>query len=319
MDLLGVRNLKVYFYPGNEISKVVDDVSLDVSGGQTVALVGESGCGKTVFSLALLNLVPSPGKIVGGLVNFQGKNLLESTGNELQNIRGKEIAMVFQEPLSSFNPLFTVGFQICESLVGHLALNKEEARTKAIEILDKMELPQAELRFSDYPHQLSGGMRQRAMIAMGLACKPKLLILDEPTTALDVTIQAQIIDLIKEIKEEEEMSIILITHDLAIVEDLADKVAIMYAGKIVEIARTQEIFRACVHPYTLGLLRLVMDLEQPKKTLKSIPGAVPDLRHKPSGCPFHPRCERRIEPCNKEFPQETKINETHSVWCYNPF
>lgn len=316
-NLLEIRNLKTYFYLENGVAKVIEDVLLEIREGETLALVGESGCGKTVLALSILNLVLPPGKIVEGQINFQGKNLLELSYKELQMRRGKDMAMVFQEPLSSLNPVLTVGYQITESLVYHLSLTKEKAKERAIELLEKVELPQPAMRFYDYPHQLSGGMRQRVCLAMALSCNPKLLILDEPTTALDVTIQAQILGLIKRIKAEK-ISIILITHDLAIVQDLADKVAIMYAGKILEEALASEIFKSPVHPYTFGLLNSVPDLEHPKKLLKAIPGIVPEPINKPPGCPFHPRCERRIEPCDKNFPEETKVSQTHSVWCSNP-
>ncbi len=317
-NLLEIKNLKTYFYLEGAVSRVIDDVSLDVRQGETVALVGESGCGKTMLALSILNLVPSPGKIVKGAINFQGRNILELSAKELQGIRGKDIAMVFQEPLSSLNPVLSVGHQIAESLVYHLGLNKEDAKAKTIELLGKVEIPEPNLRFYDYPHQLSGGMRQRAMIAMAMSCGPRLIIWDEPTTALDTTIQAQILDLIEQVKDEHNLASILITHDLAIVQDLADRVAIMYAGKVVELASTTEIFQSFVHPYTSGLFNSVPDLNHPKKLLKAIGGAVPESVNKPTGCPFHPRCERRDKPCDKEFPQETKINPTHSVWCCNP-
>lgn len=317
-NLLEIKNLRTYFYLEDGVARVIDDVSLEIGWGETVALVGESGCGKTMLALSILNLIPAPGKIVEGEINFEGRNLLELSDKELQVIRGKDIALVFQEPLSSLNPLFSVGFQITESLIYHLAWNKRQAQENAVELLKRVELPQPGQRFYDYPHQLSGGMRQRAMIAMALSCNPRLLILDEPTTALDVTIQAQILDLIKRIKGEQNISIILITHDLAIVQDLANRVAIMYAGKIVERASAADIFKYCAHPYTFGLLSSVPDLEHPKKSLKAIPGVVPEPINKPSGCPFHPRCERRIEPCDNNFPDESRITETHWVWCYNP-
>jgi len=317
-NLLSVRNLRTYFHLEEGVARVIDDVSLEVGRGQTTALVGESGCGKTMLALSILNLVPGPGKVVGGQIFFQEKNLLKLSDKEFQTLRGKDIAMVFQEPMSSFNPVLTVGFQIAESLIYHRNLSKEEATEEAINLLKKVEIPEPDLRFHDYPHQLSGGMRQRAMIAMGLSCKPKLLILDEPTTALDVTIQAQVLDLVKKIKEEEKLTIVLITHDLAIVEDLAEKVAIMYAGRIVETGSIKEIFLGCRHPYTGGLLASVPDLAHPREFLKAIRGTVPEPLNKPGGCPFHPRCERRIEPCDKAFPAEIRITETHSVGCYNP-
>ncbi|MCX5656840.1 MAG: ABC transporter ATP-binding protein [Candidatus Omnitrophica bacterium] len=317
-NLLEVKNLKTYFYREGGIAKVVDNVNLAISEAETLALVGESGCGKTMFSLSVLNLVPSPGKIAGGEILFQGKDLLKLSSGEIQKIRGKDIAMVFQEPLSSLNPLLTVGSQVSESLIYHLGLSNKEATRCTIELFEDVEMPNPAARFYDYPHQLSGGMRQRVMIAIALSCKPQLLILDEPTTALDVTIQAQILDLLAKIKQEYGMSFLLITHDLAIVSDLADRVAIMYAGKIAEEGMVGEIFSSSLHPYTRGLLGSVPDLKQPKRQLKAIRGTVPDFIDLPSGCPFHNRCDRRIGQCEKDFPAETKLSDTHSAWCYNP-
>jgi len=318
-NLLSIKNLRTYFYLEQGVARVIDDISLKVEETETVALVGESGCGKTILALSILNLVPPPGKIVEGIIEFQGKDLLSLSEREFQSLRGKEIAMVFQEPLSSLNPVLTIGFQIIESLVYHLNLSQEEAKEKAIKLLKEVELPKAELLFYNYPHQLSGGMRQRVMIAIALSCEPKLLILDEPTTALDVTIQAQILELIKKIKEEKKLSVILITHDLAIVQDLAERVEIIYAGKIVEQASSSEIFSSPSHPYTLGLLNSIPDLEHSKERLKAIGGIVPEPINKPKGCPFHLRCERKIEFCDKDFPQITQISSAHFVWCYNHF
>ncbi len=317
-NLLEVKNLKTYFDTERGVARVVDNVNLAISEAENLALVGESGCGKTMFSLSVLNLVPSPGKIVSGEILFQEKDLLKLSSGEIQKIRGKDIAMVFQEPLSSLNPLLTAGSQVSESLTYHLGLSNKEAMRRTIELFEDVEMPNPLAKFYDYPHQLSGGMRQRVMIAMALSCKPQLLILDEPTTALDVTIQAQILDLLAKIKQEHGMSFLLITHDLAIVSNIADRVAIMYAGRIVEEGRVGEIFNSSCHPYTRGLLGSVPDLRQPKRQLKAIAGTVPDFIDLPSGCPFHNRCDRRIEQCEKDFPIEAKLSDTHSVWCYNP-
>ncbi|MCM8765571.1 MAG: ABC transporter ATP-binding protein [Candidatus Omnitrophica bacterium] len=318
-SLLEIKNLKVYFYLEEGIARVLEGISLGIKEGEFFALVGESGCGKTIFGLSILNLVPAPGKIVEGEINFAGKNLRSLSKKDWQALRGKEITMVFQEPLAFLNPVLSIGVQMTEMLNTHLKMNKREARLKALELLKNVGLAHPALIWESYPHQLSGGMRQRVMIAMSLSCGPKFLILDEPTTALDTTIQAQILELILRIKKETRLTALFITHDLAIVEGIADKVAIMYLGKLVETGKTEEIFQNPFHPYTRKLFACLLELNRPKTFLNAIPGQVPEAINRPAGCPFHPRCERKIEICVKEFPPETESSETHRVWCYNPF
>ncbi|MCM8783396.1 MAG: ABC transporter ATP-binding protein [Candidatus Omnitrophica bacterium] len=315
--LLEIKNLKVYFYSNGGITKVIDEVSLDIKRGEFFAVVGESGCGKTMLALSILNLVPSPGRIVEGNIVFEGKELINFSERDWQSLRGKDIAMVFQEPLTSLNPVLSVGTQIVEMLVFHLKMDKREARLRAIDSLRNVGFDQPEVLLDSYPHQLSGGMRQRAMIAMSLCCNPKLLILDEPTTALDTTIQAQILELIFRIKREFQLTSLFITHDLAIVEEIADRVGIMYLGKIVETGKVEEIFQNPKHPYTQKLLACFPELSKPKTFLNAIPGQVPDILNRPLGCPFHPRCEKRVGICDKEFPETSEITESHWVWCHN--
>lgn len=315
--LLEIDNLKTYFYLDNGIAKVIDGVFLEIEKGNLLSLVGESGCGKTMLALSILNLVPPPGKIVEGEINFEGKNLRSFSEKDWQTLRGKEFAMVFQEPLTSLNPVLSIGYQMTEMLNFHLKMDKKEAQIRAIELLEEVGLSNPQIVFKSYPHKLSGGMLQRVMIAMSLSCHPKLLILDEPTTALDTTIQAQILDLILKIKNETQLTIILITHDLAIVEELADEIAIMYSGKIVELAKTKELLYNPVHPYTQGLLACVPKMDNPKGFLKTIPGQVIDPINKPLGCPFYSRCERRSDICIEKFPDKTKIVEKHWVWCHH--
>jgi len=317
-NLLEVKDLKTYFYLERGLAKVIDGISLEIKKGEFLALVGESGCGKTMFALSLLNLVPCPGRIVEGEIIFAGENLRKISAEKWQSFRGKEISIVFQEPLSSLNPVLSIGYQMMEMLRLHLKMDKEEAKEKAKELLVNVGLPNPEWILESYPHQLSGGMRQRVLIAMSLSCNPKFLILDEPTTALDVTIQAQILNLILKIKKESQLTALFITHDLAIVEEIADRIAIMYSGKIVELSETKELFNNPIHPYTQGLLNCIPILDRPRIFLKTIPGQVPEPLDRPEGCPFHPRCERKIERCSEEFPEERKITDTHSVWCYNP-
>ncbi|MCM8778411.1 MAG: ABC transporter ATP-binding protein [Candidatus Omnitrophica bacterium] len=317
-NLLEIKNLNVYFCLENRVARVLEGVSLEIKSGEVLALVGESGCGKTVLGLSILKLVPPPGRIVGGEIIFAGKDLLGLSEREIQNLRGKEIAMVFQEPLTSLNPVLSIGYQMREMFIFHLKISKKEAQQRAEELLSRVGFSQPEVILESYPHQLSGGMRQRAMLAMNLSGNPKFLILDEPTTALDTTIQAQILELILKIKKEMRLTALFITHDLAIVKEIADKVAIMYLGKIVEIGKTAEIFQNPFHPYTQRLFACLLELNEPRTLLKTIPGQVPQAINRPSGCPFHPRCERKLEVCIEEFPPETKITESHLVWCHNP-
>lgn len=303
-SLLEIEKLQTHFFTDRGVARAVDGVSFDVPRGQTVALVGESGCGKTVTALSIMRLVPDPpGKIVNGKVTFQGRDLLGLTEREMRSVRGKEIAMIFQEPMTSLNPVFRVGAQVAEAIILHQKVSKREARKRTVELLDKVGIPEAEQRADEYPHQMSGGMCQRVMIAMALSCNPSLLIADEPTTALDVTIQAQILALLRELQQEFHMSILLITHDLGIVAETADNVAVMYASKIVEWAPCTDLFREPLHPYTVGLFRSLPRLEGERKRLRVIPGTVPSPLDFPSGCKFHPRCPIAADKCATDEPE----------------
>jgi peptide/nickel transport system ATP-binding protein/oligopeptide transport system ATP-binding protein len=294
--LLEVRGLGVAFETNRGQVQPVRDVSLTVYPGQTVALVGESGCGKSVTSMAILRLIPSPpGRIVSGSINYQGRDLLKLSEREMRDVRGGEIAMIFQEPMTSLNPVYTIGDQIVEAVTLHQGASYSQARKIAEEALHEVGIADARRRLDEYPHQMSGGMRQRVMIAMALSCKPKLLIADEPTTALDVTIQAQILELLRKLQRERQMSILLITHDLGVVAENADVVAVMYASRIVECATVEELFDHPKHPYTEGLFRAVPRLGMPDQKLAAIPGQVPNPANFPSGCKFHPRCGRSRE------------------------
>ncbi|MDP3012945.1 MAG: ABC transporter ATP-binding protein [Candidatus Subteraquimicrobiales bacterium] len=316
--LLKIDNLKTYFYTEDGIVKAVDGVSFSINRGETLAIVGESGSGKSMTALSVLRLIPSPpGKIIAGKVIFEGKNLLELPEEKLREIRGNRIAMIFQDPLTSLNPVFTVGDQIMEAILTHQKISREEARKKTIDLLKIVGIPQAEERIKDYPHQFSGGMRQRTMIAMALSCEPDILIADEPTTALDVTIQAQILELIKNLQEKFNSATILITHDLGIVAGLADKILVMYAGKPVESGSIERIYYHSRHPYTWGLMRSVSRLDKDRKEkLPSIKGFPPSLIHPPSGCSFHPRCDFAIEICREKVPMLTVIEPGHLSACH---
>ncbi len=315
--LLDVRNLTVRFYTQDGIVHAVNGISYQVHEGETVAIVGESGCGKSVGVMSLIRLIPQPpGKITDGEVWFEGENLLEMSDEELRHVRGNRIAMIFQDPMTSLNPVLTIGFQIMEALQLHLGMNRTEARQRAIELLKMVGIPDAERRIDDYPHQFSGGMRQRVMIAMGLACNPKLLIADEPTTALDVTIQAQIIDLVKRLRDELGMAVIWITHDLAVVAGLAHRVMVMYAGHIVEKASVRDIYYDPRHPYTLGLLNSIPRVDKVGRRLEPIEGLPPDLLALPRGCPFAPRCRFRIDRCLEENPPLEPVAPGHEVACW---
>jgi peptide/nickel transport system ATP-binding protein/oligopeptide transport system ATP-binding protein len=301
--LLEVRDLQTHFFTDDGVVRAVDGVSFEVGEGETLAVVGESGSGKSVTSLSVLRLVPQPpGRIVGGSIRFKGRDLLALSGAEMRAIRGKEISMIFQEPMTSLNPVYTCGEQIIEALVLHEKVDRKTARKRAIDMLQMVGIPSPEQRVDEYPHQMSGGMRQRVMIAMALACRPSLLIADEPTTALDVTIQAQILELLKELQRELGMAVLLITHDLGVVAETADRVAVMYAGQVVEYTDVGPAFRETRHPYTAGLLDSLPKLGRKKDQLRVIPGNVPNPTRFPSGCRFHPRCAVAQPRCAEQEP-----------------
>ena len=315
--LLEVRDLRTYFYTGDKIVKAVDGVSYSIEEGKTLGLVGESGCGKSVSALSILGLIPSPpGKIESGEIIFEGRDLRKLSESEMCAIRGNDIAMIFQEPMTSLNPVFTVGYQISEAICLHQRVSRAEAKSIAIELLRKVKIPSPEQRYGEYPHQLSGGMKQRAMIAMGISCNPKLLIADEPTTALDVTIQAQILDLLMELRDEFNMSTLLITHDLGVVAETTDDVAVMYAGQVVEYAVTTELFANPKHPYTVGLFGSLPKLGDKRKYLEAIEGSVPDPSNHPAGCRFHPRCNLMEEKCKQADIELREIEPGHTVRCW---
>ncbi|RKD28993.1 ABC transporter ATP-binding protein [Thermohalobacter berrensis] len=316
--LLEVNNLKVSFdtYAGEV--QAVRGVTFHVNKGETLAIVGESGCGKSVTSQSIMKLIPMPpGRIKEGSIKFDGRELTKLTDKQMESVRGSEIGMIFQDPMTSLNPTMKVGKQIMEGLIKHQKLNKKEAKEKAIEMLKLVGIPTPEKRVDQYPHEFSGGMRQRAMIAIALACNPKLLIADEPTTALDVTIQAQILDLMRDLQEKLDTAIILITHDLGVVADIANRVAVMYAGVIVETGTLDEIFYNPQHPYTWGLLQSVPRLDtKNKERLVPIEGTPPDLFSPPKGCPFAARCEHAMRICKEEFPEKTQVSDNHYVHCW---
>ncbi|QTA37647.1 ABC transporter ATP-binding protein [Thermosipho ferrireducens] len=314
--LLSVKNLKTYFYTEDGIVKAVDGVDFEVYEGETLGIVGESGSGKSVTSLSILRLLDEKGKIEDGEIIFEGKNLLELDEDEMRKIRGNDIAMIFQEPMVALNPVFTVGEQIMEAILLHQDVSKNEARKMAIDMLKKVGIPEPEKRVDEYPHELSGGMRQRAMIAMALSCKPKLLIADEPTTALDVTIQAQILELMKELQREYGMAIILITHDVGVIAENADRVVVMYGGMVMETAEVKELFKETRHPYTWGLLNSIPRLDIEQERLYNIPGIVPDPLHFPPGCRFNTRCEFVEGKCKKEIPPLYEVNKNHLSRCF---
>jgi len=314
--LLDVRDLRTSFFTPRGEARAVDGISFSVDPGRTLGLVGESGCGKTMTALSILRLTPPSGRIVGGEINFDGRNLLALGDEAMRRIRGNQIAMIFQEPMSSLNPVFTVGNQIAEAVRLHQGLSRRAAREKAIEMLKLVEIPEPERRVDEYPHQLSGGMRQRVMIAMALSCHPRVLIADEPTTALDVTIQAQILDLLASLQARLGMAMILVTHDLGVVAERADEVAIMYAGRIVERAPVVPIFERPLHPYTRGLLRSIPKVgAEMRRRLEAIPGLVPDLLSLPDGCHFRDRCPRAIERCEVIDPPLEELHPAHWAAC----
>ena len=316
MSLLEVKDLKTYFYTDAGVGKAVDGVSFSLDKGKVLGIVGESGCGKSVTSLSIMRLVdPTTGRYEGGQILFNGQELLKLTEKEMQKIRGNRISMIFQEPMTSLNPVFTIGYQIEESLMLHKGMNAKQARERAIELLELVGIPEAGKRVDEYPHQLSGGMRQRVMIAMALAGDPELLIADEPTTALDVTIQAQILELLRSLQKKLDMSIIIITHDLGVIAEMADEVVVMYAGDIVEKAKTKELFDDPKHPYTIGLMDSIPDVEENLDRLRTLDGLVPSLYDMPEGCRFAPRCKFACPECEKTRIHLTELENGRQVRC----
>lgn len=315
--LLEVKNLKTYFFTEEGVVKAVNDVSFEVGEGETLGLVGESGCGKSVTSLSIMKLIPNPpGKIISGQILFNGIDIVNISEKDMHEIRGNKISMIFQEPMTALNPVFTVGHQIQEVFTLHQKISKKEAKEKTIELLKIVGIPEPEKRYHQYPFELSGGMRQRVMIAMALTCNPKLLIADEPTTALDVTIQAQILELIKEMQQKFNSAVILITHDLAVIAETVDNVAVMYAGVIVEKTEVKRLFKNPMHPYTIGLLNSIPILGQRGKELQEIPGRVPNLIDLPKGCYFADRCNRRMPICSQQEVELKEVEPGHFVRCF---
>ncbi|MBI4306751.1 MAG: ABC transporter ATP-binding protein [Chloroflexi bacterium] len=316
--VLEVSDVRTHFYTREGIVKAVDGVSYEVGEGETVALVGESGCGKSVSALSILRLIPNPpGRIVGGQVRFGGRDLFQIDETEMRKVRGKDIAMIFQEPMTSLNPVLSIERQLTEGMRLHLGLTENAARERAIELMNTVGIPDAPRRLKQYPHHFSGGMRQRVMIAMAISCSPKLIIADEPTTALDVTIQAQILDLMKQICRDRSVALVIITHNLGVVARYADRINIMYAGRIIERGTSREIFNNPRHPYSLGLLRSVPRLDRARKDLlETIEGQPPNLSTLPGGCYFQPRCRFAVERCSREYPPHVGIDGTHASACW---
>ena len=315
--LLSVRDLRTWFHTDQGVARAVDGVSFDVYPGETLGIVGESGCGKTVTSLSILRLLPQPPAKIeeGSEILFEGEDLLKATDRRMRALRGNDISMIFQEPMSSLNPVYTVGNQIVEALRLHRGLDKKQARTEVVRLLTEVGIPEPDRRVDEYPHQLSGGMRQRVMIAMALSCEPKLLIADEPTTALDVTIQAQILELLASLRDKFGMAVLLITHDLGVVAEVCDRVVVMYAGQVVETGTVHEIFESPRHPYTRGLLDSLPSVDDPGQRLRSIPGTVPNPISWPHGCRFHDRCSLEREGC--ERPQDlVELGEGRAARCW---
>lgn len=314
-NILEIKNLKVSFFtPAGEV-RAVNDISYNLAKGEIIGVVGESGSGKSVTASTVMGLIESPGKIVGGSVNFDGKNIAEMSKKEIRKLRGKEIGMIFQDPMTSLNPVYTIGFQIKEGIKLYYGITGKEADKKAVELLKLVSINDPERRLKQYPHEFSGGMRQRVMIAMALAGNPKMLIADEPTTALDVTIQAQILQILKDLKAKINMSVMMITHDLGIVADLADKVVVMYGGKIVEYSPCEELFRHPMHPYTKGLLNSIPKLDSTERLIP-IEGTPIDLLNPPKGCPFAQRCEHCMKVCLQNLPDYTMFSEDHGCACW---
>jgi oligopeptide transport system ATP-binding protein len=317
--LLSVEDLRVEFWTQRGTVHAVNGISFDIAPGETLGIVGESGCGKSVTSLALMGILPRAGKITSGTAMFGDRDLFRLSDRELRRIRGRDIAMIFQDPMTSLNPVLTIGRQIREALETHFDLSKAEANKRVADLLDQVGIPSSEIRLKDYPHQFSGGMRQRAMIAMALACEPKVLIADEPTTALDVTIQAQILDLLKRLVEDRETALMLITHDLGVVAGMCERVNVMYAGMFMETGSAEQLFGRPRHPYTLGLLQSVPRLDAERKTrLQPIEGSPRDMLRAPQACPFQPRCRFEVEQSSLEVPPLRELEPGHMVACFNP-
>ncbi|MDX9958019.1 MAG: ABC transporter ATP-binding protein [Clostridia bacterium] len=315
-EILRVEDLATYFYTDKGVVKAVDGISYTLSQGEVLGVVGESGCGKSINAMSILNLLERPGVIERGSIKYQGEELVGASDRKLRSIRGNEISMIFQEPMTSLNPVFRISEQLIEPLMLHRRMSKQSAEQLAVELLQTVGIPRAEKVARDYPHQLSGGMRQRVMIAMALACKPKILIADEPTTALDVTIQAQILKLMTGLQEMTQTAIMLITHDLGVVAQMAHKVIVMYSGKIVEAAPVNELYKNPRHPYTVGLLQSIPSLDQDKNRLESIEGVVPNPFELPKGCYFAPRCKHAMDICRTTHPEPRNIGPDHTVSCY---
>jgi oligopeptide/dipeptide ABC transporter ATP-binding protein len=319
MTLLSVDALRVEFWTQRGTVYAVNGVSFEIAAGETLGIVGESGCGKSVTSLAILGLLPRAGRVTSGSANFEGRDLIGLSDAELRRIRGGEIAMIFQDPMTSLNPVLTVGRQIRETLQTHFGMPRKAAQSRVVELLEQVGIPEARRRAEDYPHQFSGGMRQRAMIAMALACEPKLLIADEPTTALDVTIQAQILDLLRTLVAERDTALIMITHDLGVVAGLCERVHVMYGGMVMETGGAEDVFRSPRHPYTLGLLQSVPRLDTPRgRKLHPIEGAPRDMLRPPAACPFAPRCAYEVDQSRQEVPPLFEVAPGHHVACFNP-
>jgi oligopeptide/dipeptide ABC transporter ATP-binding protein len=317
--LLSVEGLHVRFETRRGTVHAVNGISFDIAPGETLGIVGESGCGKSVTSLAVLGLLARNGRVESGQAIFEGRDLIRQSDRALRSIRGKEIAMIFQDPMTSLNPVLTIGRQIREALHTHFGMDRKQAEATAAEALDRVGIPSADVRIKDYPHQFSGGMRQRAMIAMALACKPKLLIADEPTTALDVTIQAQILDLLRALVAEENAALILITHDLGVVAGMCERVNVMYGGMFMETGSAEQLFATPRHPYTLGLLQSVPRLDAARRArLQPIEGSPPNMLQLPTACPFQPRCRFEVDLSRREVPQLVEIEPGHRVACFNP-
>jgi len=316
-NILEVKDLKTYFFTRMGVTKAVDGVTFSIKKGETLGLVGESGCGKSITCHSILRLVPAPaGHIVGGKIILNGEDILNKSKQEMRKIRGKSVSMILQDPMQSLNPVFTIGKQISVPIKLHQNLDRKNIWARVLEMLKKVKIPSPEIRIKEYPHQMSGGMRQRIIGAMALSCRPQLLIADEPTTALDVTIQAQFLKLLKDIQEELDLAMIVVTHDFGIVSKVCDRVAVMYAGKIVEKAGIEDLFENPRHPYTLALINSLPQMERRVRRLYSIEGQPPDLRELPPGCSFAPRCPHTMEICRQQYPEESIVEEGHTLSCW---